>query len=79
MNYEMTFGILAAVGWLLSSYYWYQSTTPKTPFIKGDEIAAAPINAYFEAVGRLNRIAGILSALSAFLSAASIVCGAFNV
>jgi len=78
MKLEFIFGMLAAAGWIVSSWYWIKSTKVKTPFITATLIKADPINAYFDEIGRINQKAGYASAGSAVLSAIAIICGAYQ-
>ena len=72
MELHEAFGFAAAFGWALSSIFWIISTLVKFTAQRGDTIKAEDFTAYFAKTGWWNATAGMVSAISAALSAAAL-------
>lgn len=66
-------GLLAAFGWLVSCYLWWRSTDVKFEPIIGTVIEPSIFQDYFAETGKRNRVAAGVSAVSALLSAGSLI------
>lgn len=66
-------GMLAASGWLVSCFLWWRSTNVKFEPIIGTIIEPSIFQDYFAETGKRNRVAAGVSAVSALLSAGSLI------